>query len=389
MAASLARWASASRAAGLAADTVKIGNTMVYSGAANYGAVGRAEAGYFQMVNDGGGIAGRHIDFISLDDEFSPPKTVEITRKLVEQDGVALILGSLGTPTSAAVQKYLNDRGVPQLFPYTGADKWGNYKQYPWTLGLLPSYRTEAQIYAKYILAHKQDARIGILYRNDDYGKDYIVGLRDTLGPEYDKMVVAALTHEATDATVDSQIVSLQSAGTDTFVLATAGKFAAQAIRKAYDIGWKPAPLFLSYVGAVGVVTEAAGAEKAVGIISAEFVKDPTDPAWASDPGLQEWRAFMTKYLPHADQSEVLYVHGYATAAALMAVLKQCGSDFSRANIMRQAANLHDVELPVLLPGIKLNTAPNNHQAIREMQLARWNGTTWQRFGPVIEGANL
>jgi branched-chain amino acid transport system substrate-binding protein len=285
------------------------------------------------------------------------------------------------------VQKYLNDRKVPQLFIWSGADKWGNHQQFPWTMSWMPSYRVEAQIYAKYILAHKPDAKIGVLYRNDDFGKDYLVGLKDVLGDRFDKMVLMSLSHEATDPTVDSQIVSLQSAGVDTFVLATAAKFAAQAIRKAHDIGWKPPLFFMSYTAAVGAVIKPAGPEKAVGIITAEFLKDPTDPAWNDDPGMREWRGFMAKYLPEADRSEVLYANGYGIAQTLMQVLKQCSNDFSRENIMRQAASLHDLELPVLLPGIKVNTSPTNYHPIRQMQLARWNGETWERFGEVIEGS--
>ena len=374
---------------GVTATEIKIGNTMPYSGnASDYAVIGKAQAAFFRMVNDQGGIAGRRIQFISLDDALSPPRTVEQTRKLVEEDGVAFMLGSLGTPTNSAVQKYLNDNKVPQLFVWSGADKWGNHEQHPWTIGWMPSYRVEARIYAKYILEHNPDARVGILYRNDDFGKDYIAGLKDVLGGKFDRMAVSALSHEATDPTVDSQIVSLQSAGADAFVLASAAKFAAQAIRKASDIGWKPALFVMSYTAAVGAVIKPAGPERAVGIVTAEFLKDPTDPAWADDPGLREWRAFMTKYLPDADQSDVLYEHGYGIAQTMAQALRQCGNDLSRENIMRQATSLRDLELPVLLPGIKVNTGASNYHPIRQMQLARWSGKTWERFGDIIEGSS-
>lgn len=373
---------------GVTATEIKIGNTMPYSGpASSNGAIGRAEAAFFEMVNTQGGIAGRRINFISLDDGYSPPKTVEQTRKLVEADGVAFMFSALGTPTNTAVQKYLNDRKVPQLFVVTGADKWGNYKQFPWTIGLQPSYRTEAQIYAKYIVARKPDARIGILYQNDDLGKDYVTGLRDVLADKFDRMVVKSVSCEVSDPTIDSQILSLQSAGADTFVLAAIPKFAAQGIRKVYDIGWKPL-FFLTYTStSAGAVIKPAGPEKAVGIITAAFVKDPTDPAWTDDPGMQQWRAFTAKYLPDADLWDVYYVAGYSLSLTLMQVLKQCGNEFSRENIMRQAVNLHDLELPTLLPGIRINTSPINYRPIRQMQLARWNGSTWERFGEIIEGS--
>jgi branched-chain amino acid transport system substrate-binding protein len=380
--------ATAEETPGVTATEIKIGNTMPYSGpASSYGVPGRSLAAFFKMINDQGGIAGRKINFISLDDGYSPPKTVEQTRKLVEETGVAFLFCGLGTAPNTAVQKYLNDRGVPQLFIATGADKWGNYKKFPYTMSYLPSYRTEAQIYAKYILAHKPDARIGILYQNDDLGKDYLLGVRDVLGDRFDGMVAKLVSYEVTDATIDSQIGSLQSAGVDAFILAAIPKFAAQGIRKSYDLGWKPL-FFLSYVSrSVGLVINPSGPEKAVGIITAEFFKDPTDPAWNDDTGMKEWRTFMMKYMPDGDQTDDGYVFAYTVCQMLVQVLKQCGDDFSRANIMREAANLHDLELPGLLPGIRVNTSPTNYHPIRQMQLARWNGKTWERFGEVIEGS--
>ena len=309
---------------GVTATEIKIGNTMPYSGpASSYGVIGHAEAAFFKMVNDQGGIAGRRINFISLDDGYSPPRTVEQTRKLVEEDGVAIIFSALGTPTNTAVRKYLNDRMVPQLFVQTGADKWGNYKQFPWTIGWQPSYRVEAQIYAKYILAHKPDAKVGILYQNDDFGKDYVLGIRDVLGDKLDRVVVKSASYEVTDPTIDSQVVSLQSAGVDTFILVAIPKFAAQAIRKVYDIGWKPLFFMSNVATSVGAVIKPAGPEKAVGVIAAEFVKDPTDPTWKDDPGMNDWRAFMAKHLPDADLTDGNYVNAYGESLTLIQVLKQ------------------------------------------------------------------
>lgn len=373
---------------GVTATEIKIGNTAMYSGPLSaYSVIPRTEAAFFNMINEQGGINGRKINFISLDDGYSPPKTVEQMRRLIEQEGVAFIFNPLGTPTNTAVQKYLNDRKVPQLFVGTGADKWGNYKQFPWTMGWQPSYRIEAQIYARYILKHKPDAKIGFLYQNDDFGKDYVLGVKDVLGDRFDEMVIKSVTYEPTDPTIDSQIVTLQSAGADTLIAVTAPKFAAQAIRKMYDIGWKPL-LFLTNVSvSVGVVMRPAGPEKAVGTVSTFFIKDPTDPAWKDDPGMNEWRAFMAKYMPDADLTDWAYVAAYGMSLTLMRVLKQCGGDFSRENVMKQAANLHDLELPVLLPGMRINTSPTNYHPIRQMQLARWNGKTWERFGELIEGS--
>ena len=296
------------------------------------------------------------------------------------------MFASIGTPTNTAVQRYLNQHKVPQLLILTGADKWGNYEKNPWTMGWLPSYRTEARIYTKYIQATKPAARIGILYQNDDFGKDYLIGVKDILGDKFDQSVAKVVSYEVTDPSIDSQVVSLQSAGVDALIVAAVPKFAAQAIRKVYDIGWKPLFFMTNVSVSVGTVINPAGPEKAAGMITGNFVKDPTDPAWNSDPGMQEWRAFMHKYLPDADTSDGLYVWGYGVSQTLMQVLKQCGSDFSRENVMRQAANLHDVEIPVLLPGIKVNTSPTNFHPIRQMQLARWTGKGWERFGEVIEG---
>jgi branched-chain amino acid transport system substrate-binding protein len=373
---------------GVTATEIKIGCTMPFSGpASSYSNIGRGDIAFFKMVNDQGGVGGRKINFIALDDGYSPPRTVEQIRKLVEEEQVAFTFNTLGTPTNTAVQKYLNQKKVPQLFVATGADKWGNYKQNPWTIGWQPSYRTESQIYAKYILAQKPDAKIGILFQNDDFGKDYVLGVKDSLGDKFDKMVIKQASYETSDPTIDSQVVELQSSGADTLIVAAIPKFAAQAIRKVYDIGWKPLFFMTNVSVSVAQVIKPAGAEKAVGIISAEYLKDPTDPAWNDDAGMKEWRAFMAKYLPDADTSDANFVYSYGASQTMLQALKQCGQDFSRENIMKQVANLHDFVPATLLPGIRINTSPTNFHPIRQEQLARWNGKIWERFGEVIEGS--
>ena len=373
---------------GVTATEIKIGNTEAYSGPASaYGIIGKVEAAFFQMVNEQGGVAGHKINFISYDDGYSPPKTVEQVRRLVEQDGVAFTFNTLGTPTNTAIQKYLNQKKIPQLFVATGADKWGNYKEFPWTIGFQPSYRTEAQIYAKYILKTKPNAKIGILYQNDDFGKDYVLGMKDVLGDKYQKMVVKEASYETTDPTIDSQIVTLQGAGVDTLLTAAIPKFAAQAIRKIYDIGWKPEHFLTNVSISEAAVLTPAGPEKAVGIISSNYGKDPSDPAWKDDPGIKQWRAFMDKYMPGADLTDLNTVYGYGASLTMLQVLKQCNGDFSRENIMKQATNIKDLELPTLLPGIKINTSPTNYHPIRQMQLQKWTGKGWERFGDIIEGA--
>jgi branched-chain amino acid transport system substrate-binding protein len=304
-------------------------------------------------------------------------------------------MATLGTPTNSAIVRYMTQKKIPHmtqkkiphLFLATGADKWGDYKDYPWTIGWQPSYRTEAQIYAKYILQQKPDAKIALLYQNDDFGKDYFLGFKDVFGDKFARMVTVA-TYEATDATIDSQLTSLQASGADVLMVAALPKMSAQAIRKAHELAWKPALFFMSNVSiSVGAVMNPAGPENGVGVISGAFVKDPSDPTWANDPGMNEWRAFMTKYMAGADQSDNNYVVAYGFSKTILQVLKQCDDDFSRENIMKQANNLHDLEIPVLLPGIKLNTSPTNHHPVRAMQLEKWNGKSWVLFGSVIEGA--
>jgi len=380
--------AVADNAPGVTPSEIKIGQTMPYSGPVTaFGTLGKGELAFFNMINDQGGVNGRKIRLVSLDDGYAPPKTVEQTRKLIELEGVALLFSSIGTATNTAVQKYLNDRKVPQLFIGSGASKWGDYKDYPWTMGGVQGvFRAEARIYTRYLLQHQPEPKLAILYQNDDSGRDYVAGVKDVLGDRYGKMVTEA-TYEFTDATVDSQVVSLQGAGANTLILAATPKFAAQAIRKAYDIGWKPM-FFLSNVAIwVNSVMKPAGAEKGIGIISSAYVKDPTDSGWDSDPGMRQWRAFMDKYMPDADHSDQNYVNSYNSGMALVQVLKQCGNDLSRRNIMRQAANLHDLELPMLLPGIKVDTGPTDYYPVEQMQLMRWDGSRWVRFGEIMSGS--
>jgi branched-chain amino acid transport system substrate-binding protein len=375
----------AANAPGITDSEIKIGQTMPYSGPASaYGVIGRTEAAYFKMINEKGGVNGRKLNFISLDDGYSPPKTVEQTRRLVEQDQVAFIFQSLGTPSNAAVRSYLNDNKVPQLFPSTGASMWNDPKNFPWTIGFNPSYQTEAHIYAKSILQNNPSAKIGVLYQDDGFGKDYLVGLKNALDANYAAIVIKEVSYEVSEPTVDSQIVTLQDSGADNFLVAATPKFAAQAIRKAYDIGWRPTR-YLSYVSnSVATVLKPAGLEKSKGIISANFNKDPTDARWKDDAGYKEWAAFAAKYMTPTDLTDINGAYAFGAAATMVQVLKQCDNDLSRENIMRQAANLKDLELPMLLPGIKINTSPDNFSPIRQMQLATFNGESWILFGDLL-----
>jgi ABC-type branched-subunit amino acid transport system substrate-binding protein len=374
-------------APGVTDREIKIGQTMPYSGPASaYGTIGRAEAAYFRMINEAGGVNGRTIELVSLDDGYSPPKTVEQTRRLVEQEQVALIFQSLGTPTSIVVRKYLNDRKVPQMFIAAGATFWGDPEHYPWTIGWQPAYQVEAAIYAKYILEHKPDAKIAVFYQNDDAGKDYAKGFKDGLGPEAVKrLIVAELTYETSDPTVDSQIVSLHASGADVLFEHVTPKFAAQAIRKIHDIGWKPMHFLANVSASVSSVLEPAGLEKSQGIISSAYLKDPTDPHWADDKGFKDWQAWMKRYYPEGNPVDSFNVYGYTVAATMVQVLKQCGDDLSRENIMRQAASL-DLDLPMLLPGIRIRTSPTNFYPIKQMRLQRFEGREWKLFGDVIGG---
>jgi ABC-type branched-subunit amino acid transport system substrate-binding protein len=367
---------------------IKIGNTNPYSGPASaYGQIGKAIAAYFKMVNDRGGINGRQINFVSYDDGYSPPKTVEMARKLVEQDQVLFIFQSLGTPSNTAIHKYMNTKKVPQLFVATGASKWNDPKNFPWTMGWQPNYHTEGLLYAKHILQTKPDAKIGILYQNDDYGKDYLKGMEDGLGAKAKSMIVAKVSYEVTDPTVDSQIVQLQASGANVFFQATTPKFAAQAIRKAYDIGWKPVQYLNNVSISVGSVLKPAGLEKAVGIITAGYQKEHSDPRFANDAGLNKWREFMKKYMPDGNLDDNFNVYGYGVGQTLEQVLKQSGDNLTRANVMKQAASLKNVQIDTLLPGITVSTGPNDFAPIEAVQLQKFDGQRWDLFGNVISAA--
>jgi len=369
-----------------ASDTeIKIGQTMAYSGPLSaFGAFGAVQAAYFDMINHKGGINGRKINFLSRDDGGNPAKTVEVTRKLVEDDQVLFLVGSSGTANNTAVQRYLNAKQVPQLFIGSGASKWGNYKEFPWSMGWAPDYRTEAAIYAQYILANIPDAKIAILYQNDDFGKDLIAGMRAGLGERADRMIVGQASYELTDATVDSQIITLQASGANVFLNGGSPKFAAQAIRKASDISWRPQQ-FLAFVStSIGAVLTPAGIDKSVGLMSIQFLKDASDPRWASDPGLLQYLGFLKEYQPKASPNDFIVAYGYTQIETCGQVLRQAGDDLTHDNIMRQATNLKDLELPLLLPGIKINTSPTNYYPITQAQLSRFDGKSWQLVGGVL-----
>jgi branched-chain amino acid transport system substrate-binding protein len=369
-----------------ASDTeIKIGNIMPYSGPASaYGVIGKTEAAYFNKINAEGGINGRKINFISYDDAYSPPKTVEQARKLVESDEVLLIFQSLGTPSNTAIQKYMNAKKVPQLFVATGATKWNDPKQFPWTMGWQPNYQSETRIYAKIILKQNPGAKIAVLYQNDDFGKDYLKGLKDGLGTKAASMIVAEESYELSEPTIESQIVKLRAADADVFINISTPKFAAQAIRKIAEIGWKPTQYLVNVSLSVGSVIKPAGMENAQGIISSGYVKDPTDPQWKDDEGMKNWNAFLDKYFPEANRSDASVVYGYTVAQTMVQVLKQCGDNLTRENVMKQAANLKSLELDDLLPGIKINTSASDFAPIEQLQLERFEGDTWHRFGEVI-----
>jgi branched-chain amino acid transport system substrate-binding protein len=372
-----------------ASDTeIKVGNIMPYSGPLSaYALIGRTQAAFFRMINEQGGINGRKINFISYDDAFSPPKTVEQARKLVESDEVLLIFQSLGTPTNNAIQKYLDQKKVPQLFVATGATKFGDPKNFPWTIGWQPTYQTEGHIYARYILDNLPNGKIGILYQNDDSGRDYLKGLKDGLGAEASKrMIVAELPYDPSDPTVDSQVVALKTLGADIFFDEASPKFAAQAIRKAAEIGWKPTLFLASVSNSVGSVLKPAGLENSKGILSSAYLKDPTDPTWKNDPAIKQWSEFMDKYFPEGDKSSSFTVYAYATAQSFVQVIKQCGDELTRENVMKQATNLKNFEVGLLLPGIKINTSPNDYFPIEQMQMSRFNGEHSELFGTPISG---
>jgi branched-chain amino acid transport system substrate-binding protein len=370
-----------------ATDTeIKIGNIMPYSGPLSaWGAIGMTEAAYFQKINSEGGINGRKITFISYDDAFSPPKTVEQARKLVESDGVLLIFQSLGGPTNGAIQKYMNTRKVPQLFVATGEARWNDPKNFPWTMGWQPNLQNEARIYAKYILKEKPDARIGILYENDDFGKDFLKGLREGLGDRAASLIVAEDAYDVTEPAIDSHIVKMKTENVDVFLDITTPKFAAQAIRKAAEIGWKPLHILSAVSVSVGVVMKPAGIEAAQGVISSAYLKDPTDPQWKNDHGIKAWNEFLDRYYRDANRADVSVIYAYAVAQTLEYVLRACGDDLTRENVMKQAANMRDLELDGLLPGIKINTSATDFAPISQRQMIRFKGGTWERFGEIID----
>jgi branched-chain amino acid transport system substrate-binding protein len=364
---------------------IKIGNIMPYSGPASaYGVIGKTEEAYFRKINAEGGINGRKINFVSYDDAYSPPKAVEQARKLVESDEVLLIFNSLGTPSNTAIQKYMNMKKVPQLFVATGATKWNDPKEFPWTMGWQPNYQSETQIYAKYILKEKPNAKIAVLYQNDDYGKDYLKGLKDGLGARAASMIVAEESYETTEPTIDTHIVKLKSTDADVFVNITTPKFAAQAIKKVAEIEWKPLHFLNNVSNSIGSVIKPAGTENSQGIISSAYLKDPTDPQWKDDAGMKAWNVFLDKYYPEANRADASVMYGYTVAQGLVHALKNCGDDLTRENIMRQAASIKDLELGGLLPGVKVNTSATDFAPLSQLQLMRIKGETWDRFGDII-----
>ena len=368
-----------------AADTtIKLGNTAPYSGPASaYSTIAHAAAAYFQMINDQGGINGRKIDFQSLDDAYSPPKTVEQTRRLVEQDDVLALFSSVGTAPNIAVQKYLNAKHVPQLFVSSGATRWNDPKHFPWTVGFNPTYELEGRVYAQFILKTKPDAKIAIITPNEDAGKDYLRGFKAGLG-EHVNQLVSETTYLTSDPTIDSQMVTMRGSGADVFFAEATPKFAAQALRKAAEMGWKPLIILPTVSNSVSAVLEPAGLENSIGVVTGLYTKDPNDAHWADDPGLKEWLAWMKKYQPNGSLGDALNVQGYTVAQVMVEVLKNCKDDLSRENILKQATNLNGLELPMLLPGIKIHTEPDNVTPIRQLQMARFDGKSWVLFGEVL-----
>ena len=363
---------------------IKIGHTNPYSGPASaYGVEGQLHQAFFKALNEAGGINGRKVNFISYDDGYSPPKTVEMIRKLVEEDKVLLCFNTLGTPCNTAIHKYMNQKKVPQLFVATGASKWGDPKSFPWTMGFQPDYHTEGSIYAKHILANVKDAKIGVLMQNDDYGKDYFNGFKEGLGKEEGR-IVKHVTYETTDPTVDSQIIQLKDSGANVFFNISIPKFAAQAIRKAGELNWKPVQYLNNVSASVAATLKPAGFENSQGIVTAVYLKDPTDKQWDDAPDMKEWRAWMAKNMPNANTADANYVYAYCVANLMVETLKRCGDDLTRANVMKQAASFHNHQLPLLLPGITIGTSTSDYYPIQAVQLARFKGETWELFGEVM-----
>jgi ABC-type branched-subunit amino acid transport system substrate-binding protein len=373
---------------GASDSEIKIGQTIPYSGPVSaYGVQGQLQSAYFKMINGQGGLNGRKLRLISLDDAYSPPKTVEQTRKLVEEEEVLFTFNALGTPTNAAVQKYLNTKGVPQLFVSSGASRWGDPAHFPWTMGWAPTYRAEGIVYGKYILKNMPGAKIAVLYQNDDFGKDFLNGFKDGLGEAGRKLIVKEVTYEPSDPTIDSQIVTLQSSGADVFFNIATSKFAAQAIRKVADINWKPTHFLNSTASSIAATIIPAGPEKSIGLITSVYIKDINDPAYADAADVKYYLDFMKKYVPEGAINDNGYAYALAVVSTLMQVLKQCGDELTRENVMRQAANLHDLEVPMLVPGIRINTSPTRFYPINQEQMARFDGKSWVRFGDLLSAS--
>ncbi|MET0967937.1 MAG: ABC transporter substrate-binding protein [Tardiphaga sp.] len=371
-----------------ATDTeIKIGNIMPYSGPASaYGVIGKMEEAYFKMINEQGGINGRKINYITYDDGYSPPKAVEQARKLVESDEVLFIASSLGTPSNSAIQKYMNAKKVPQLFVATGATKFGEYKDSPWTMGWQPAYQSESRIYAAYLLKEKPDAKIGVMYQNDDFGKDMLKGLKDGLGAKAASMIIAEESYEVSEPTIDSHVIKLKSAGADTFISFTTPKFAAQGIKKVAELGWKPTYVQSNVGASVGSVMRPAGFDNAQGILSANYAKDGSDAQWDSDEGMKKFYAFLAKYAPGMDRTDGSVIYGYGQAQTIVQVLKQAGNNLTRANIMKEAANLKEFAPDTLLPGVTITTTATDFYPIEQLQMQRFKGDKWELFGPIIAG---
>ncbi|CCE08765.1 putative ABC-type branched-chain amino acid transporter, periplasmic binding protein [Bradyrhizobium sp. STM 3843] len=373
--------------AGASDSEIKIGNIMPYSGAASaFGVIGKTEEAYFKKINAEGGINGRKISFISYDDAYSPPKAVEQIHKLVEDDEVLLVFNPLGTPSNSAIQKYLNAKEIPQLFVASGASKWNAPSSFPWTMGWQPSYQGEGRIYAKYLLKEKPDAKIGVLFQNDDFGKDYLKGLKDALGEKADAMIVAEESYETSEPSVDTHIVKLKASGADVFFSVTTPKFAAQAIKKLAEIDWHPMHLLVSISASVGSVIQPAGYENSQGILSAAYDKDAADPQWNNDPGMKKFTEFLQQYYPDGNKLDSSTIYGYGAAQTLVKVLQMCGDDLTRANVMKQAASLRDFQPDTLLPGIRINTTADDFAPIQQLRMMRFKGQNWELFGDIMSG---
>jgi branched-chain amino acid transport system substrate-binding protein len=379
--------ARADNAPGVTETEIKIGQTMPYTGPLSaYGVIGKTDAAYFAMINESGGVNGRKIRLISLDDEYNPAKTLEQTRRLVEREGVAFIFNSLGTWTNGAIRPYLNINEIPQLFVASGAEMFADHERFPWTIGWQPSYQTEAAIFGKHMLATHPNAKIGVLYQDDRFGRDYMVGLKEGLGANHARMIVETATYEYWDRAIDSQVVTLRQAGADTFLIVAIEELAEQAINKAFDIGWTPIRYVTGISQSISLTMTAAGLKKLKGTVTAVYDKDPSDARWSGDPGFMQYDAFITKYMSRAERDDAKVANGFGVAATMVHVLKQCGADLSRQNIMYQAANINSLELPMLLPGVKIDTSASNYHPIRQMQLASFNGSSWELFGDLIGG---